>query len=108
MSPSAPAHCSSASQVIVGGEDYSGTLSWLREPVKKIPKIIDPMKTIKSQSNNLTFLQSHNLSVSQSIQSYNLTVSQSYSLTILKSHNPTISQSHNLTISHFDNLTIGV
>ena len=78
------------------------------EPGVKIPKIIDPMKTIKSQSNNLTFLQSHNLSVSQSIKSYqsysltNLTVLQSYSLTILH----TVSQSQNLTILQSYTLTI--
>ena len=38
----------------------------------KIPKIIDPMKTIKSQSNNLTILQSH------------ITIFQCYILLILQ------------------------
>ena len=58
---------------------------------KKIPKIIDPMKSIQSQSHNLSMSHSHNHTTV--LQSHNLTVSQSYNLTV--------SQSHNLTIPHF-------
>ena len=68
--------------------------------IRKIPKIIDPMKSIQSQSQNLTIFPYHILKII--LQSYNLTILQSYSLTILltvsQSHIPTISQSHNLTI----------
>ena len=48
----------------------------------KIPKIIVPMKTIQSQSHNLTMLQSHNHTT---LQLYNLTIVQPHNLTMLPS-----------------------
>ena len=62
----------------------------------KIPKIIDPMKSIQSQSQNLTIFPCHILTISQS---HNITISQSLTLTISQSHNLTISHSHTLTLS---------
>ena len=50
----------------------------------KIPKIIDPMKSIQSQFHNLTISQSHNHT--SVLQSHNLTISQSNTLTLLHSH----------------------
>ena len=72
--------------------------------ILKIPKIIDPIKSIQSQSQNLTIFPCHILIII--LQSYNLIILQSHNLTILQSHNPTIPQSHNLTISQSHNLTI--
>ena len=58
---------------------------------KKILKILDPIKTIKSHI--LTFSQAHKLTV---LQSFNLTASQPLNLIVLQSHHRlAILQSHN-------------
>ena len=80
----------------VPGRVVTNIRIWIQIFFPKIPKIIDPMKSIQSQSQNLTIFPCHILIII--LQSYILIILQSQNLTILQSHNPIISQSYNLTL----------